>query len=69
MSPSILMLSIQINTKRFEMVIHHQQYQFVLLCKPYEREFSNRCCKVIRCSKVDKKAAFHRHGIKSSLRL
>ena len=38
------MLSIQIDTKTFELVQH---YQIILLYQPFEMEF-NRCCTVTR---------------------
>ena len=43
-SHSIGMLSIQIDTKTFELVQH---YQIILLYQPFEMEF-NRCCTVTR---------------------
>ena len=57
-SHSIHMLSIQIDTKTVELVIHHQFNNIKLssICKLYKREFSmfNRCCTVMRYSRVSK---------------
>ena len=57
-SHSIHMLSIQIDTKTVELVIHHQfkNIKFSSICKLYKREFSmfNRCCTVMRYSRVSK---------------
>ena len=57
-SHSIHMLSIQIDTKTVELVIHPQFNNIKLssICKLYKREISmfNRCCTVMRYSRVSK---------------